>query len=206
MVCWSVPPRTPGTHCAQNDEGEVPRRPCFELPQKKGLQAGRRGLISRISTVGISWNRRDAFGRQMRLICTHFFNLANTAGNMDTDTSIANYITFYSSMEQSPSRYEESYSRLRDWIYTSLDRYKVRNIPPQKNLERFTFFSCFNRTNFLQFFTLFSCIVILIWLKKDLPKKVFQIFICFSALTLTFEAIEFMEKHAKEHEERNSGE
>lgn len=44
---------------------------------------------------------------------------------LDHDVSVANYIMFYNSSESSPQRYIESYVKLREWIHSSLDLYKV---------------------------------------------------------------------------------
>lgn len=50
--------------------------------------------------------------------------LASNA-TLDHDVSVANYIMFYNSTESSPQRYIESYVKLREWIHSSLDLYKV---------------------------------------------------------------------------------
>jgi transcription initiation factor TFIID subunit 5 len=51
--------------------------------------------------------------------------LASNA-SLDHDVSVANYIMFYNSNEtSSPQRYIESYVKLREWIHSSLDLYKV---------------------------------------------------------------------------------
>lgn len=44
---------------------------------------------------------------------------------LDHDVSVANYIMFYSAQENDPKRYEESYVKLKEWIHSSLDLYKV---------------------------------------------------------------------------------
>ena len=48
---------------------------------------------------------------------------------LDHDVSVANYIMFYNSTESSPQRYIESYVKLREWIHSSLDLYKVCTHP-----------------------------------------------------------------------------
>jgi hypothetical protein len=53
---------------------------------------------------------------------------------LDGEASITNLISSFGSIDRSPERYDEAYIALRDWIYASLDRYKV---PPHSPLSRF---------------------------------------------------------------------
>eukprot|EP00899_Mesostigma_viride_P026833 jgi/Mesvir1/7334/Mv19143-RA.2 len=46
------------------------------------------------------------------------------AAHLDADTSIANQILFYCSGDNAPSRYAESFGKLREWVHSSLDQYK----------------------------------------------------------------------------------
>ncbi|KAL6064870.1 LisH domain-containing protein [Balamuthia mandrillaris] len=45
-------------------------------------------------------------------------------GTLDKDVCASNYIRAYNHFESLLSRYEDSYTHLREWIYASLDRYK----------------------------------------------------------------------------------
>jgi len=66
---------------------------------------------------------------------------------LDSEASISNIISSFGAIERSPERYDEAYCALRDWIYASLDRYKVRiHIPPQESPNRH-FMWASSRTN-----------------------------------------------------------
>ena len=43
---------------------------------------------------------------------------------LDSDAAVVNYIMFYNQEENARTRYDESYSKFRDWVHTSLDLYK----------------------------------------------------------------------------------
>ena len=45
---------------------------------------------------------------------------------LESSASVANYIMFYNADESTTESYEVSYASLRDWIYSSLDLYRVR--------------------------------------------------------------------------------
>jgi hypothetical protein len=49
---------------------------------------------------------------------------------LDSEASITNLISSFGTIDRSPERYDEAYIALRDWIYASLDRYKVPFPPP----------------------------------------------------------------------------
>jgi transcription initiation factor TFIID subunit 5 len=44
---------------------------------------------------------------------------------LETDLNISNLLFYYNVRENSPKRYEESYSAFRNWVYNSLDLYKA---------------------------------------------------------------------------------
>jgi hypothetical protein len=44
---------------------------------------------------------------------------------LETDLNISNLLLYYNGRQYSPKRYEESYSAFRNWVYNSLDLYKV---------------------------------------------------------------------------------
>jgi hypothetical protein len=46
--------------------------------------------------------------------------------DLGSNPSLQNRILFYSTEEAHPRRYFDSYLRLRDWVHSSLDLYKVR--------------------------------------------------------------------------------
>lgn len=43
---------------------------------------------------------------------------------LESDAAVVNYIMFYNQEENARTRYEESYTKFRDWVHTSLDLYK----------------------------------------------------------------------------------
>jgi hypothetical protein len=49
---------------------------------------------------------------------------------LDSEASITNLISSFGTIDRSPERYDEAYIALRDWIYASLDRYKVPFLSP----------------------------------------------------------------------------
>jgi hypothetical protein len=51
---------------------------------------------------------------------------------LDSEASITNLISSFGTIDRSPERYDEAYIALRDWIYASLDRYKVPFPPPTR--------------------------------------------------------------------------
>lgn len=43
---------------------------------------------------------------------------------MESDAAVVNYIMFYNQEENTRTRYDESYTKFRDWVHSSLDLYK----------------------------------------------------------------------------------
>lgn len=81
-----------------------------------------------------------AFFKQEANLQTVPLEQLTSNANLDHDVSVVNHIMFYNSNESSPQRYFESYVKLREWIYSSLDIYKVCN----KCIFYFNSFSNFN--------------------------------------------------------------
>jgi hypothetical protein len=52
---------------------------------------------------------------------------AAPVADLGSNPSLQNRILFYSTEEAHPRRYFDSYLRLRDWVHSSLDLYKVRS-------------------------------------------------------------------------------
>jgi hypothetical protein len=65
----------------------------------------------------------DAFRAESKVYPTNE-QMALTA-TLDMDTSVTNQILFYNQEESNPRRYIYSYQKLREWVDTSLDLYKV---------------------------------------------------------------------------------
>ncbi|KAH7289839.1 hypothetical protein KP509_30G020600 [Ceratopteris richardii] len=51
-------------------------------------------------------------------------DLKSTSSSFKTDTDIANQILRYSKLDNVPASYKEAYSKLRNWVHSSLDLYK----------------------------------------------------------------------------------
>jgi hypothetical protein len=46
----------------------------------------------------------------------------------ESDISLPNIIMFHNKQENTPKRYDESYTALRNWVFSSLDMYKVSDL------------------------------------------------------------------------------
>lgn len=65
-----------------------------------------------------------AFKQDANLQSLPIEQLASNA-SLEQDVSVSQYIMFHNNNENLPQRYNESYVKLREWIHTSLDLYKV---------------------------------------------------------------------------------
>eukprot|EP00854_Cymbomonas_tetramitiformis_P019465 gene19465-23274_t len=63
----------------------------------------------------------EAFKHEAKVHSSEHMAIHHT---LDVDTSVTNQVLFYNSEENDPNRYKESYSKLRDWVESSLDQYK----------------------------------------------------------------------------------
>jgi len=52
-------------------------------------------------------------------------SLEQMAFNVDSNPTLTNYLSLYNPLESVPSGYDESYGALRNWVYASLDLYRV---------------------------------------------------------------------------------
>ncbi|KAK3257296.1 hypothetical protein CYMTET_33611, partial [Cymbomonas tetramitiformis] len=74
----------------------------------------------------------EAFKHEAKVHSSEHMAIHHT---LDVDTSVTNQVLFYNSEENDPNRYKESYSKLRDWVESSLDQYKVSPGQPEPLVE-----------------------------------------------------------------------
>ena len=67
----------------------------------------------------------EAFKAESRVYPTNEQFAMMNSGALDTDTTLTNQILFYNQEESNPRRYIYTYQKLREWVDTSLDLYKV---------------------------------------------------------------------------------